>query len=97
MQTKPKRRVDNQSEGPTDEQRAAGYTVLVGEARDERDKRVVSQLRTPESYSLAGMTSLKIVRRVFAGEAKAGFQTPSKVFGLDFITEFEKCTRTDVR
>ena len=56
----------------------------------------MSRLRTPEGYTLTAMTSLEIVRRVLAGDAKPGFQTPSSVFGADFITEFDGCVRTDI-
>ncbi|HCX66081.1 MAG TPA: saccharopine dehydrogenase, partial [Rhodobiaceae bacterium] len=45
---------------------------------------------------LTAMTSLEIVGRVMAGEAKPGYQTPSSVFGPDFITEFEGCKWQDL-
>jgi hypothetical protein len=42
------------------------------------------------------MTSLEIVRRILAGEAMPGFQTPSRVFGPDFISGFDGCGREDL-
>lgn len=96
MQALLKRQVDRQPEGPTDAQRAAGHSVLIGEAENARGEKVVARLRTPEGYSLTYMTGLEIVRRTLAGEAKSGFQTPSAVFGPDFITEFDGCVREDL-
>jgi short subunit dehydrogenase-like uncharacterized protein len=56
----------------------------------------VSRLLTPEGYTLTAMTSLEIVRRILAGEAMPGFQTPSRVFGADFISGFDGCGREDL-
>jgi short subunit dehydrogenase-like uncharacterized protein len=96
MQRALKKRIEQQPEGPTDAERAQGYSVLYGEAKGPNGEIVRSLLRTPEGYTLTAMTGLEIVRRVLAGEAKPGFQTPSLVFGPDFITEFEGCTRQDL-
>lgn len=96
MQRRLKNRIDQQPEGPTDAERRAGYAVLLGEAVNAAGERVVSRLRTPEGYTLTAMTSLEIVRRTLAGDVKPGFQTPSRAFGADFITEFDGCTREDL-
>ena len=55
----------------------------------------MSKLTTPEGYTLTALTSLEIVRRVLAGQGKPGFQTPSRVFGADFIAGFEGCAFED--
>ena len=91
-----KKRIEQLPEGPTDAERKQGYSVLYGEAVNAAGEKAVSRLRTPEGYTLTAMTSLEIVRRVLAGDAKPGFQTPSSVFGADFITEFDGCVRTDI-
>ncbi|MBX3497669.1 MAG: saccharopine dehydrogenase NADP-binding domain-containing protein [Parvibaculum sp.] len=91
-----KKRIEKMPEGPTDAQRAEGYSVLYGEAINAAGERAVSRLRTPEGYTLTAMTGLEIVRRVLAGDATPGYQTPSSVFGADFITEFDGCVRTDI-
>ena len=96
MQRALKKRIEQQPEGPTDAERAQGYSVLYGEATGANGEIARSLLRTPEGYTLTAMTSLEIVRRVLAGEAKPGYQTPSLVFGPDFITRFEGCTRQDL-
>jgi short subunit dehydrogenase-like uncharacterized protein len=85
-----------QPEGPTDAERAAGFGILIGEAVNAAGEKIMSKMRTPEGYTLTAITSLEIVRRVQAGEFKSGFQTPSRVFGPDFILGFEGCTREDL-
>jgi short subunit dehydrogenase-like uncharacterized protein len=95
MQKVLKMGVDLMPEGPTDAERARGQAVLIGEAVGADGKTAVSKLTTPEGYTLTGLTSLEIVRRVLAGEAKPGFQTPSKVFGPDFIAGIEGCAFED--
>ena len=82
--------------GPTDEQRARGQSLLWGEATNARGQRVESRLRCPEAYALTAMTAVECARRVLAGDVPAGFQTPSRAFGPDFITKFDGVTRADV-
>lgn len=96
MQKRLKAQVDAQPEGPNEQERAAGSSVLVGEATNEAGDKVVSRLKTPEGYSLTTKTGLDIVQRVLDGEAKPGFQTPSSVFGPDYITTFEGCVLEDL-
>jgi short subunit dehydrogenase-like uncharacterized protein len=59
-------------------------------------QKVASRLLTPEGYTLTAMTSVEIARRTLAGEALPGFQTPSRVFGPDFISGFAGCSREDL-
>ena len=87
--------IDRRPPGPTDAERAAGKAILIGEAVNARGERAVSKLTTPEGYTLTALTSLEIVRRVLAGQGKPGFQTPSRVFGADFIAGFEGCAFED--
>jgi hypothetical protein len=56
----------------------------------------VSRLRTPEGYTLTARTSVEAVRRVLADEAPAGFQTPSRAYGPDWILQFDGVDREDV-
>jgi short subunit dehydrogenase-like uncharacterized protein len=91
-----KKRIERQPEGPSDAERRQGYSILFGEAVNAQGERVQSRLSTPEGYTLTAMTSLEIVGRVLAGEAKPGYQTPSSVFGPDFIATFEGCTYQDL-
>jgi short subunit dehydrogenase-like uncharacterized protein len=57
---------------------------------------VQARLRTSQGYLLTAQTATEIARRVVAGEAKPGFQTPSLVFGCDFILQFDGAKREDL-
>ena len=52
-------------------------------------------LKTPEGYTLTALTALAIAQRVRDGDARPGFQTPSRVFGADFVLEFSGVERRD--
>jgi short subunit dehydrogenase-like uncharacterized protein len=91
-----RRAIDRLPEGPSEAERRASHAVLLGEAANAAGRKVAARLSTPEGYSLTVLTSLEIVRRSLAGEAVPGFQTPSRVFGADFITGFPGCLRADL-
>jgi short subunit dehydrogenase-like uncharacterized protein len=42
-------------------------------------------MRTLDGYTASVLTAAAAVERVLAGDAAAGFQTPARVFGADFI------------
>ena len=88
--------IDRQPEGPSDEARRSGRQYIVGVARNEKDESVRSRLGTPEGYTLTAMTALDIARRVAAGEFKPGFQTPSLVYGADYVLGFDGVTREEL-
>lgn len=89
-----KKRIAARPAGPTPEQRRRGQCFLWGEARDG-SRTVVSRLRTPEGYTLTALTAVAAAEKVLAGEAPAGFQTPSRAYGADFILEIPGVTRED--
>jgi short subunit dehydrogenase-like uncharacterized protein len=91
-----KRSIRKGPPGPTPEQRANGVSLLWGMAVDKDGRAAVSRLRTPEGYTLTARTSVEAVRRVLAGEAPAGFQTPSRAHGPDWILQFDGVEREDV-
>ncbi len=91
-----RRGIDRQPEGPSERQRAAGRANLLAIAENEAGERVVSQLYTPEGYTLTCLTGLAIVERMLQGEVEPGFKTPSMAFGPDFITGVEGCQRKDL-
>lgn len=91
-----KSRIKARPAGPSDEERRRGRSYVWGEAADDAGRRAVSRLTGPEGYTLTAMTALASVGRVLRGDAPAGFQTPSKAFGPDFILEIEGVTREDL-
>ncbi len=88
--------IDRQPEGPSDEARRSGQAILVGVARNEKGESIRSRLRTPEGYTLTAMTAVDIARRAASGEFKPGFQTPSLVYGADYILGFDGVTREEM-
>jgi short subunit dehydrogenase-like uncharacterized protein len=91
-----KRAIRKGPPGPTPEQRARGVSLLWGKVEDAEGRSAVSRLRTPEGYTLTARTAVEAVRRVLAGDAPAGFQTPSRAYGADWILEFDGVEREDV-
>jgi short subunit dehydrogenase-like uncharacterized protein len=82
--------------GPAAPQRQRGLSILLGEVSDAQGRRALTRLQTPEGYFLTSQTSLTIVQRILAGDFKPGFQTPGRLFGPDFILQFDGVQRTDL-
>jgi short subunit dehydrogenase-like uncharacterized protein len=83
-------------EGPDEEERRTATAVLVAEAEDEEGRRAVARLRTPEIYTFTAMTGVAVAQRVLAGDWEAGYETPSRVFGADFVLSFPGVSREDL-
>jgi short subunit dehydrogenase-like uncharacterized protein len=90
-----KRRIQARPPGPSDEERAQGRSLLWGEAEDAAGHKVVSRLRGPDGYTVTVHAALAVVERVLAGATAPGFQTPSKLFGPDFVLGLEGVVRED--
>ena len=82
--------------GPSEEERRRGHAFVWGEAEDHAGRRAASRLATPEGYTFTAHAVLAVVERVLAGQAPAGFQTPAKAYGPDFVLGIEGVTRTDL-
>lgn len=81
--------------GPTRKQNENGFSLLIAEVTDGKQT-VRAKLKTPEAYYLTALTSVEIMKRILNNDLKAGFQTPSKVYGADFILQFAGVTREDL-
>jgi short subunit dehydrogenase-like uncharacterized protein len=80
--------------GPTPFECAQTVTHVWGEVRDEEQRRVVSRLHGPEAGIVwTTRAALSAVRKVLAGDAPPGFQTPALAYGPDFVLECEGVTR----
>jgi short subunit dehydrogenase-like uncharacterized protein len=82
--------------GPTEEERRRGRAFVWGEVEDDTGRRATSRLATPDAYTFTARAALAVVERVLAGGAPAGFQTPAKAYGADFVLGLEGVTRTDL-
>ena len=91
-----KAQIDKGPAGPSTEERLRGYSLLWGEAKTADGTAVQSRMRTPEGYTLTAHTAARIAQKALEGHAAPGFQTPSMVYGADFILEFDGVTRSDI-
>lgn len=83
--------------GSTAEERAKTYTAVWGEVEDDQGHKAVSRLHGPEAgVTWTARAALAVVKRVLAGEAPPGFQTPALAHGADLVLECEGVTREDV-
>jgi short subunit dehydrogenase-like uncharacterized protein len=72
-------------DGPTEKEREATPYHAAVEVAAEGGKITRSVLHTVNGYTFTGMASAEAARRVLAGSAKAGFQTPALMFGEGFL------------
>jgi short subunit dehydrogenase-like uncharacterized protein len=91
-----KARIDRMSEGPSEEVLRTGRRILVGVVTNARGESARARLTTSQGYVLTAEAGVEIARRVIAGEVKPGFQTPSLVFGPDFILQFDGARREEL-
>ncbi|MBX7220497.1 MAG: saccharopine dehydrogenase NADP-binding domain-containing protein [Blastocatellia bacterium] len=76
-------------EGPNEKQLAQGKTFVWAEAKNERGQQTVLRLTGPEAYRFTAATAVEIACRVSQGQYMPGFQTPTRVFGPDFVRKIE--------
>ena len=81
--------------GPSRKQNENGFALLIAEVSDGKQT-VRAKLQTPEAYYLTALTSVEIMKHILSSDFKSGFQTPSKVYGADFILQFAGVTREDL-
>lgn len=81
--------------GPSEERRDKGITIIIGEVSDAEGGRAVSRLQTREGYSFTAQATVKIMKCILSSDYKTGFQTPSLVYGPDFVLQFDGTKRTD--
>jgi short subunit dehydrogenase-like uncharacterized protein len=91
-----KSQMDLLPEESTDGQDVETDMVIVAEACDENGKRARARLRTPEAYQFTGLTGSTVARRALEGDFEAGFQTPARVYGADFVLSFANVSREDL-
>jgi len=81
---------------PSPQERRAGWGILVGEARDANGRCARSRLHTGDVYWFTALSAVAVAERCLAGEWKPGFQTPSRVFGPDFVLALDGAGRVDL-
>jgi short subunit dehydrogenase-like uncharacterized protein len=83
-------------DGPDDDARASGGTVVVGEAMSPSGETSVARLRCPEAYALTADAAVHLALKALEGDLSTGFQTPSSAYGADLILEIPGITREDL-
>jgi short subunit dehydrogenase-like uncharacterized protein len=82
--------------GPQPEERGSRAAVIVVEAEHPSGRVARSRLRTSEAYTLSAHTAAAIMAEVSSGNCETGFHTPARLFGADFILQFDGVAREDI-
>jgi len=90
------RGVRRREPGPSDQARATGFSVVVGEVRNDGGQTARARFTGPEAYTLTMHSALNAVTRVLDGGVGAGFQTPAKAFGPNFALEIAGTSREEL-
>ena len=81
--------------GPSESTRENTKSYIWGMVKNgTTQKTIEATLITPEAYKLTALTCLRAAEKLLKNPIPAGFYTPSKAFGADFILEFEGVERT---
>jgi short subunit dehydrogenase-like uncharacterized protein len=81
--------------GPSDWRNKRAVSQIIGEVSSARGM-VRAMLETPAAYPLTAVACVELVRRILAGEARPGFQTPSRLFSADFVLTLPGVRRIDL-
>jgi short subunit dehydrogenase-like uncharacterized protein len=80
-----KKRIDARPAGPDEHQLQHGSSFVWGRVEDDAGAFAEARLRGPNGYLLTAHTALMVLQRVMKGDVAAGFQTPARQYGEDFI------------
>ena len=90
------RQIARLPEGPTREHSRRAKTTIVAEATDSQGAHAAARLRVPEPYAFTARIAVRLAEHVLDGQWMRGFQTPSSVYGPDFVLGFRGVTRKDL-
>ncbi|TFH80347.1 saccharopine dehydrogenase family protein [Pseudomonas kribbensis] len=82
-------------DGPSAEQRAAHRARAVAEVSGVNGSVARSVIETVNGYTYTPLVAVEAARRVLAGERRPGFETPARVFGIEFARSIAGTTVTD--
>lgn len=74
--------------GPDKGQRNKAGIYIWGEVENAKRNKLEHVYEFPDGYSLTAKSAAEIVSRILYNEVKAGTQTPSLLFGSDFMDQF---------
>ena len=90
-------RIKARPAGPDAEAREKSTTLVWGEVRNSFGAYARALIELPEGYTLTALTAVKIVQNILAQEPPHGTKTPAGVYGADFILQFDKVNRVDLK
>ncbi|WJK12359.1 saccharopine dehydrogenase family protein [Pseudomonas fluorescens] len=82
-------------EGPSVEQREAHRARAVAEVSGADGIVARSVIETVNGYTYTPLAAVEAARRVLSGERRPGFETPARVFGIEFAQSIAGTTITD--
>ena len=86
-------RIRRRAPGPDAAEREKTPVYVWGEARDEAGRTAVARLRVPNGYTVTTDAAIAIARRLLESEVPAGFTTPARLMGSDFVTRLPGATQ----
>jgi short subunit dehydrogenase-like uncharacterized protein len=81
-----KSRIAKRAPGPDEAARDRTPVHVWGEAENAAGRRVTARLTVPNGYTLTRDAAVAIAERLLAAPAPAGFTTPARLMGRDFVT-----------
>lgn len=88
-----KSRIAKRAPGPDASERHKTPVHVWGEAVDGNGRTVVARLRVPNGYTVTTDAAVAIARRLLAPDVPAGFTTPARLMGSDFVTRLPGATQ----
>ena len=88
-----KKQVRKLPKGPTDQQFEQGKALVWGKVTNAKGESMQQLLQIASSKKLTAASSLAIAKQVLEGNFKPGFQTPSLVYGGDFVFTLDGVAR----
>jgi short subunit dehydrogenase-like uncharacterized protein len=84
-----RRWIDRRIHGPGEAERNRERTEFWGRTTAADGRTAEATLQTPNGYALTVQTSLAALEQVLQGQTQAGFSTPARAFGPQFIEQFD--------
>lgn len=81
-----KARIAKREPGPDEAARERSPVHVWGEAGNAAGRRVTARVRVPNGYTLTRDAAVAVAERLLAGGAPAGFTTPARLMGSDFVS-----------
>ncbi len=86
-------RIRKGAPGPTAAEREKTPVHVWGEAINQAGRTVTAHLRVPNGYTVTTDAAVAISRRLLAEGIPAGFTTPARLMGSDFVTRLPGATQ----